>query len=79
MIRQVFLAGILATTGILAPAGQNNAFACNKTDGCVMDVIREDNNMRRDGRSDKAIKAGQDNIEAFRLLQAKQKAYSAGR
>lgn len=79
MIRQMFLAGVLATTGLLGSAGQNDAVACNKTGGCIMDVIHDDYNMRRDGRMDKAIKAGQDNIEAFRAFQAKQKAYSAGK
>lgn len=79
MIRQVFLAGALAMAGLLGFAGQNDALACNKTGGCIMDVIHEDYDMRRDGRMDKAIKAGQDNIEAFRALQAKQKAHSAGK
>ena len=79
MTRRMFLAGILATAGLLGSAGQNDAFACNKTGGCAMDVLHEDYDMRRDGRMDKAMKAGQDNVEAFRALQAKQKAYTAGK
>ncbi|KRE00665.1 hypothetical protein ASE61_19540 [Bosea sp. Root670] len=79
MIGKMFFATILATATLLGSASQNDAVACSKTGGCAMDVIHEDYNMRRDGRADKAMRAGQDNIEAFRAFQAKQKAYSAGK
>jgi len=59
MIRKIVLGGILVTAALLGSGHQYNAFACNKTDGCIFDVIREDNDMRRD-------------VEAFRALQAAQ-------
>ena len=79
MIRQFLLASLLAVSGLLASANHNDAFACSKTAGCVMDVFRDDYNMKRDGRMEEAIKAGRSNVEAFRALEAKQKANSAGR
>lgn len=71
MIRTIVLGGILVA-GLLGALGQNNALACNRTAGCVMDSLLEDHAMKRDGRMDKAMKAGRDNIEAFRVLQAAQ-------
>ncbi|WP_454654488.1 hypothetical protein [Bosea beijingensis] len=72
MIRKIVLGGILVTAALLGSGHQYNAFACNKTDGCIFDVIREDNDMRRDGRAEKAMEAGRENVEAFRALQAAQ-------
>lgn len=60
----------VAMVGVLS--SRNPALACNKTAGCVMDSLHEDDDMKRDGRMDRAIVAGRDNVEAFRALQAAQ-------
>lgn len=77
MVKKIVLAALLAMVGLLSFFGRQDALACNRTAGCVMDSLEEDYGMMRDGRMDKAIKAGRDNVEAFRALQAKQKASSA--
>lgn len=77
MVNKIVLAALLAMAGLLGFLDRHDAFACNRTAGCVMDSLEEDYDMMRDGRMDKAIKAGRDNVEAFRALQAKQQAYSA--
>lgn len=77
MIRRIVLGGMLATAALLASAGQDDAFACNRTAGCAMDVFLEDYAMKHDGRMDEAIKAGQANVEAFRAYQEAEKAYAA--
>jgi hypothetical protein len=64
------LGAILVALGLLGAGGQNNAFACNRTAGCAMDVLHEDYDMKHDGRMDQAIEAGRENVEAFRALQA---------
>ena len=79
MIKQVFVASILATTGLLGSAGQNDAFACTKTNGCIMDVFRDDYDMKRDGRMEEAVRAGRANVEAFRSLQAAQQKSSGAK
>lgn len=71
MIRKIVLGGILVA-GLFGAFGRNDAFACNRTAGCVMDSLLEDYAMKRDGRMDKAMTAGRDNIEAFRAMQAAQ-------
>ncbi|KRE15876.1 hypothetical protein ASE63_16800 [Bosea sp. Root381] len=73
------MGGILATAALLASAGQNDAFACNRTAGCVMDVFLEDYAMKHDGRMDEAIRAGRANVEAFRSFQEAEKAYASKR
>ncbi|HEY5795861.1 MAG TPA: hypothetical protein VIU82_12670 [Bosea sp. (in: a-proteobacteria)] len=74
------LVGIVVAIGFLALSlGGKPAFACNRTAGCVMDSLQEDYGMMHDGRMEKAMKAGRDNVEAFRRLQEKQKAYSASK
>lgn len=77
MIRQIFWVGILISVGFIGSFGQSDAFACNKTSGCVLDVSREDYSMRRDGRAEEAIRAGRANVEAFRSLQEAEKAYAS--
>lgn len=42
------------------------AAACNKTNGCTMDVLLEEDQMMRDGRMTQAMQEGQANMEAFR-------------
>ena len=77
MIRHIILASILATAGLLGTTGQNEAFACNRTAGCVMDTFLEDYAMKHDGRMEEAIKAGRANVEAFKAYQQAEKAYEA--
>jgi hypothetical protein len=72
MNKKIVLGGILVTAGLFGSPGQNDAFACNRTAGCAMDVLLEDDGMMRDGRMDEAMKAGRENMEAFRALQAGQ-------
>jgi hypothetical protein len=57
------------TGGFFGSTGQHNAFACNRTAGCTMDSLREDYDMKRDGRMDKAMTAGCENMGSFRALQ----------
>jgi hypothetical protein len=76
MMRKFVLGAILVTAGLVVSTG-HNAFACNRTAGCVMDSLHEDYDMKRDGRMDKAMIAGRANVEAFRALQGAQQAYSA--
>jgi hypothetical protein len=65
------LAGAAAVSALVViSSGQNVAFACNRTAGCTTDVQLEDYQMKRDGRMDEALRAGRDNAEAFRKLQA---------
>lgn len=71
MMRKFVLGAILVTAGLVVPTG-HNAFACNKTAGCVMDSLHEDYDMKRNGQMDKAMIAGRKNVEAFRALQAAQ-------
>lgn len=77
MIGKIILAGILATVGFLSLGGQYNAFACNKTAGCAMDVLLDGHDMMQDGRMDQAIKAGRENVAAFRALEAAQQKRAA--
>jgi len=77
MIRYIVLGSMLATAALLASAGRNDAFACNRTAGCTMDVLLEDYAMKHDGRMDEAIRAGRANVEAFRAYQQAEKAYEA--
>ena len=77
MIRQIVLGGLLVAAGLLDSAGQHSALACNRTAGCVMDSLHEDYDMKRDGRMGEAMKAGRDNVEAFRAQQAAQPKGSA--
>ncbi|HEV7336715.1 MULTISPECIES: hypothetical protein [Bosea] len=79
MIRQIFLGWTLVTAALLCFAGQNDAFACTKTAGCVMDVFHEDYDMKRNGRMEEAIRAGRANVEAFRAYQQAEKTYAARR
>ncbi|KRE09291.1 hypothetical protein ASE63_21515 [Bosea sp. Root381] len=79
MINHIVVGTVLAMAALLTSAGQNNALACTKTAGCVMDVFHDDYAMKRDGRMEEAIKAGRANVEAFRALQAAEKAYYARR
>lgn len=60
--------------GLLVLAGSNPAAACNRTAGCVMDVLWETYEMQQDGRWQQCLRAGQDNIEAFRRLRAAEEA-----
>lgn len=70
MIRWV-LAGMIAVSTLVAfSSGQNVAFACNRTAGCAMDVLLEDYEMKRNGKMDEAMRAGRENVKAFRELQA---------
>jgi len=77
MIKQQYWVGILISFGFIGFPGPNEAFACNKTSGCVLDVSRENHSMRRDGRAEEAIRAGRANVEAFRSLQEREKAYAS--
>ncbi|RDJ27236.1 hypothetical protein DWF00_09605 [Bosea caraganae] len=49
-------------------AGKGEAFACNRTAGCAMDVFQESYDMKQSGAMRDAMEAGQANIEAFRAL-----------
>jgi hypothetical protein len=74
MIRCMIL-GIVAAVSLLSvTVGRNAAFACMKTNGCNHEVANEDHEMKRDGRMDKAIQAGRDNVEAFKAFQAAERA-----
>jgi hypothetical protein len=72
------LVGMVAVISMLdVAAGRNGAQACNRTAGCAMDSFREDYDMKHDGRMDEAMKAGRENMEAFRAMQAGQQKGSA--
>ena len=68
MNRVIALGAVLIIAAIGTFSHVDKAFACTKTNGCVMDIFRDDYDMKRDGRMDKAMQAGQDNMEAFRKL-----------
>lgn len=73
-MKRWMLVGTVVAIGFLALSlGGRPAFACNRTAGCVMDSLQEDYGMMRDGRMDEAMKAGRENVEAFRALQAGQR------
>ncbi|PTM42842.1 hypothetical protein [Bosea sp. 124] len=55
-------------------SGIQPSYACTKTNGCVMDIFRDDYDMKRDGRMDAAMAAGRANVEAFRAARAAEQA-----
>lgn len=57
--------------------GLRPAAACNRTAGCAMDSFQESYDMMHSGKMTEAMRAGQDNIEAFRRLQAAEQARAA--
>jgi hypothetical protein len=61
---------------ILWTLGAQPATACNRTAGCAMDVLLEDHDMMQNGRMSEAMRAGRENVEAFRALQAAPQAAS---
>lgn len=46
------------------------AEACNRTAGCAMDVLQEGGDMMQRGRMAENMRAGQENIAAFKRQQA---------
>lgn len=72
MTRWIFVGTVAVTVMFGVSASRNTVFACSKTTGCIMESLREDYDMKHDGRMDKAMAAGRANIEAFRALQAAQ-------
>lgn len=72
----LFIRSMLAAAGAaiwLGASGQPAA-ACNKTAGCVMDVLLESHEMMEDGRMAQGMREGRENIEAFQRLQAAEQA-----
>ncbi|MGO4172081.1 hypothetical protein [Bosea sp. TAF32] len=67
----LILAGIAAAgAAIYLTVGSLPARACNRTAGCTMDVLQEGHDMMQDGRAAENMRAGQENIAAFRRQQA---------
>lgn len=62
---------------VFMAAASKPAAACNRLNGCTMDVLLEDQAMMKDGRMTDAMRTGQANIQAFRRQQAADQA--AGR
>lgn len=60
----------MLSAGALMPIAASPAAACNRTAGCTMDVLHEGDAMMRDGRMTEAMRAGQENIQAFHRQQA---------
>ncbi len=69
---------ITAIVAILSATTANHAAACNRTAGCTMDTLLENDEMMRSEGMSKAMRAGQDNIDAFRKLQASERAAALG-
>lgn len=69
MIKKVILGAALVVGALLGSASQSSVFACLATNGCVISTMRDDYNMKRDGRMEKAMEAGRDNMEAFKAMQ----------
>jgi hypothetical protein len=69
--KKLILAGIAAAgAAIYLAAGSQPATACNRTAGCAMDVLQEGRDMMQDGRAAENMRAGQENIAAFKRQQA---------
>ena len=69
-------AAIVAVAG-LAGLGSAPASACNRIDGCNWEAINQNRDMMASGRMDEAMRAGQDNIEAYRSLLRREQEYRA--
>jgi hypothetical protein len=78
MIKRVVVGTMVVLAGLMISTGQYVAFACTKTNGCVMDVAREDYNMKQTGGLNRAILDGRANIQAFQQLQAAERGRAAG-
>jgi hypothetical protein len=72
------IAIVLGVYCISSDFGLRSASACNRTAGCVMDSFQESYDMMHSGKMTEAMIAGQDNVEAFRRLQAQEQARAAG-
>lgn len=79
MLRTITLGGLSVAAWILGPVSQQTAFACNQTQGCMMDVLHQNHDMMVDGRMTEAMRAGQENMQAFRRQQEADRAASARR
>lgn len=64
---------IFSYEGFLRPA-----FGCNRTAGCAMDSFQESYDMMHSGKMTEAMRAGQDNIDAFRRFREAEQAWVAG-
>jgi hypothetical protein len=71
VISAIFAAAVFSST-FPRPAA-----ACNRINGCTMDVLLEGHDMMHDGRMNENMREGQENIQAFRRQQAADQA--AGR
>lgn len=76
MLNRIVLA--IAIGVILSATGSGPAASCNRTAGCVMDSFEESYQMMRSGKMSEAMRAGQDNIEAFRRLREAEQAPAQG-
>lgn len=70
------LIAVVAVAMIALGAQANTAFACNKINGCMYDYMYENYDMMRDGDMDKAMAEGRANVEAFRVLQERERRYA---
>jgi len=69
MFKKIILGAALVVGALLGSASQSSVFACLATNGCVISTMRDDYNMKRDGRMEKAMEAGRENMEAFKAMQ----------
>lgn len=67
----MIMVGMIAYATSLRPAA-----ACNRTAGCAMDNFQENYEMMHTGKMTEAMRAGQENIEAFRRLKEAEQAWA---
>lgn len=70
MIKRIALGAMtFAAINLISEAiGSRPAAACNRLAGCTMDVLHESYEMMHTGKMNEAMRADQDNIDAFRRL-----------